>query len=67
MSYPELSRKLSIKFSVLPPFKILGWDEIDLKNPDKITIARIINTVKLPYWKLNKLGDEHFRDSLGLN
>ena len=67
MTYPELSRKLSIKFRVLPPFKILGWEETDLKNPDQITIARIINTVKLPYWKLNKLGDERFRDSLGLN
>jgi hypothetical protein len=67
MIYPELSRKLSIKFSVLAPFKILGWDERDLKNPDQITIAQVINTVKLPYWKLNKLGDERFRDSLGLN
>ena len=25
-----------------------------------------IKTLKLPYWTLNNLGDERFRDSLGL-
>jgi hypothetical protein len=45
----------------------MGWTEQDLKNPDQTTRAQINKTVKLPYWKLNKLGDERFRDSLGLN
>ena len=67
MTYPELFRKLSIKFSTKAPFRILGWVERNLKSTDQKTIAQIINTVKLPYWKLNKLGDESFRDSLGLN
>ena len=62
-----LQRKLSISFTKEAPHTILGWTEEDLKNPNQITRAQIKKTVKLPYWKLNKLGDERFRDSLGLN
>ena len=65
--YPELDRQLSISFSKESPQLILGWEERDLKNPDQITTAKRIKTLKLPYWKLNHLGDERFRDSLGLN
>ena len=65
--YPELNRQLSISFSKENPQLILGWEERDLKNPDQITKAKRIKTLKLPYWKLNHLGDERFRDSLGLN
>lgn len=67
LTYPELNRKVSISFENTSPFKILGWEEHDLKNPEQVTRAKINKTVKLPYWKLNKLGDERFRDSLGLN
>jgi hypothetical protein len=67
MTYPELSRKLSIKFSINAPFKIYGWVEQDLSSQDQKSIAQINKTIKLPYWKLNKLGDERYRDSLGLN
>lgn len=67
LTYPELNRKVSISFERTFPFKILGWEEHDLKEPDQVTQAKINKTVKLPYWKLNKLGDERFRDSLGLN
>ena len=67
MTYPELSRKLSIKFSINAPFKIYGWVEQDLSSQDQKSIAHINKTIKLPYWKLNKLGDERYRDSLGLN
>ena len=67
LTYAELQRKLSISFTKEAPHTILGWTEEDLKNPNQTTRAQIKKTVKLPYWKLNKLGDEQFRDSLGLN
>lgn len=67
LSYAELNRKVSISFENTAPFKILGWEERNLNQPEQRTRAKIHKTVKLPYWKLNRLGDERFRDSLGLN
>ena len=67
MTYPELSRKLSLKFSTRSPFKIYGWVEQDLSNLNQKSIAQVNKTIKLPYWKLNKLGDETYRDSLNIN
>jgi len=66
LTYPELNRQLSISFSKEIPHEIMGWEEKNLKNPDQITTAKRIKTLKLPYWTLNNLGDERFRDSLGL-
>ena len=67
LSYPELNRKLQIDFEKTAPFRIRGWQEIDLKNPANSTSATIIKTLKLPYWQLNHNGDERYRDSLELN
>jgi hypothetical protein len=66
ITYPELQRKLKIHYNPEAPFHIMGWTEIDLKNLDQTTSAYIKKIIKVPYWKLNKLGDESFRDSLGL-
>ena len=66
ISYPKLNRKLSISFENYPPYKILGWEELDLILPDRSTRAKIKKSIRLPYWKLNKKGDEYFRDSLKL-
>jgi hypothetical protein len=66
LTYSELNRQLSISFSKELPHQILGWEEKDLKNPEQITTAKRIKSLKLPYWTLNRLGDERFRDSLGL-
>tara|TARA_B110000444_G_scaffold124187_1_gene116715 strand:- start:9827 stop:10699 length:873 start_codon:yes stop_codon:yes gene_type:complete len=66
LTYPELNREFSISFSKEVPHEIIGWEEKDLKNPNQITTAIRIKTLKLPYWTLNHIGDEHFRDSLGL-
>ena len=66
LTYAELNRQLSISFSKEFPHQILGWEEKDLKNPEQITTAKRIKSLKLPYWTLNRLGDERFRDSLGL-
>jgi hypothetical protein len=67
LKYPEINRKLVITFEKISPYQILGWEEIDLTHSENSTKARRIKTNKLPYWKLNHLGDERYRDSLGLN
>ena len=64
--YPELKRKLSIYFEPNHPYKILKWNEYDLENKKMISSALLEKMIKLPYWKLNKIGDEQFRDSLNL-
>ena len=64
--YPELQRKHSISFKNVRPYGIIEWAEYDLRFPDQVTKAKVIKTVKLPYWKLNNLGEENYRDSLGL-
>ena len=66
LSYPELKRKFQIDFEKKAPYQILGWREIDQENKSNTTTARKIKTLKLPYWQLNKNGDERFRDSLKL-
>ena len=66
LSYEELNRKLQIDFEKIAPYKIKGWQEIDLKNKANRTVATRIKTLKLPYWRLNRQGDERFRDSLEL-
>ena len=64
--YPELKRKLSIYFEPNHPYQILKWNEYDLENEKIISSAVLEKMIKLPYWELNKIGDEHFRDSLNL-
>ena len=64
--YPELQRKHSISFKNVRPYGIIEWAEYDLRFPEQVTKAKVIKTVKLPYWKLNNLGEENYRDSLGL-
>ena len=64
--YPELQRKHSISFKNVRPYGIIGWAEYDLRFPNQVTKAKVIKTIKLPYWKLNNLGEENYRDSLGL-
>ena len=58
---------MKIDFEKTAPYLVIGWQEIDLNDKNKTTTATKIKTVKLPYWKLNHLGDERFRDTLGLN
>tara|TARA_B100000886_G_scaffold32087_1_gene20026 strand:+ start:250 stop:1125 length:876 start_codon:yes stop_codon:yes gene_type:complete len=64
--YSKLQRKNSISFKNVKPFQIIEWTEYDLRFPEHLTKAKIIKTVKLPYWKLNNLGEESYRDSLGI-
>ena len=64
--YPELKRGLTIDFEKTVPYRILKWKEVDLNNPNRTSIASRVKSLKLPYWQLNHLGDERFRDSLGI-
>jgi hypothetical protein len=66
INYPELKRKLTIDFEKKAPYQIIKWEEVDLNNPDRVTIATKIKSLKLPYWQLNHLENEQLRDSLGL-
>ena len=66
INYPKIDRTLSITFHNTPPFLIEAWEERVGIAPKSQTYSQRIKTLKLPYWKLNQLGDERFRDSLGL-
>lgn len=66
VSYPE--RKLTIYYMPVFPFQIYGWDETygEFGKPPATTSARMINTIRLPYWKLHNREHLAYRDSLGL-
>lgn len=69
--YPELDRKLSIKFNPEFPYDILGWEETILAGfgstkKHMTTKATKIKTIKSPYWEKNKNSDEVLREDLGL-
>lgn len=64
ISYPELNRRLSIRFRSTFPYRVVGWDiEID---GQLVTQGQVQHTVYEPYWKLNQTEHLHYRDSLGL-
>jgi hypothetical protein len=64
--YPTLAHEIKITFNNTPPYLIEEWEEINLNQPEDRTSAKRINTIKIPYWQKNRLGDETLRDSLGL-
>lgn len=66
INYPKMDRTFSITFHNKAPHLIETWEEKIGLDPNKHTTAKRIKTLKIPYWKLNHLGDEHYRDSLGL-
>lgn len=69
--YPELDRKLSIRFETKFPHKILGWEETYQSGwgPSKKSLtssATLINSIKSDYWTKNKPKDSALRKELGL-
>lgn len=64
--YPE--RKLKIYYIPAFPFTIQGWDETygEFGKAPATTSARLIKTMRLPYWKLHNREHLPYRDSLGL-
>ena len=66
IAYSETGHTLEIAFTKTSPHVIEWWNESDSRNPSLETHAVRMKTLKIPYWKLNALGDEKYRDSLNL-
>ena len=62
--YPEIDRHLHISTQKDFPYTILGWTE-DYKN--HLSTARKLQTIKVPYWQLNRVQDSLERKKLQLN
>lgn len=62
-------RKLVIYHEKKLPYTILGWEETYSENGDKLLVskAKLKQQKRIPYWKLNKISDLGWRDSLGLH
>lgn len=71
LEYPELGRRLDIRFETSFPHRIEGWDETypsgfgPEAKPLTSTAVRK-RTLKTPYWQKNQNKDVILRDSLGL-
>jgi len=50
----------TFEVAVAPPRRVLGWTTSEGEE------ARILQTTRLPYWTLNRTGDEALRGRLGL-
>lgn len=71
IAYPELKRKLVIKFERNFPHRILAWEESHPSGfgPNaKILTTHAVKThsMLLDYWSKNKRSDAYLRDELGL-
>lgn len=65
LNYPDLNRKVTIRFKSAFPYQIVGWEiSLDGKLNSSGTLK---NTVYEPYWKLNQTEHRHYRDSLGID
>jgi hypothetical protein len=61
-------RELKIYYEALFPNTILGWDDTygEFGNKPNTTVARLLKTMRLPYWQLHNNEHRIYRDSLGL-
>jgi len=66
INYPKLNRSLNIDFETTSPFKIVGWQEVQL-DKGLSSVAQLKASVQLPYWQLNKAKDSIYRNDLKLN
>ncbi len=69
LDYPEIGRKLIIKYETAFPHKILGWEETHFSGFGKnrqtlVTTGERINTIKSNYWSKHSNADEGLRDEL---
>jgi hypothetical protein len=65
VEYLHLERTLRIHFESVFPHRILSWS-IEKGNRDMVQ-ARLVSTVKSPYWERNGTQFNYLRDSLGLH
>ena len=66
ITYSEIGRTLTINFQKEFPFIIESWEEMDHKNPNLITRATRIKTLRLAYWNNHDVVDLKYRKELGL-
>jgi len=66
IKYPNLGRTLTIYFQKEFPYLIESWEESLIRNPDLVTRASRIKTIKLDYWNKNGTVDLKYRKELGL-
>ena len=66
LDYLELNRKVEIEFEGNFPYRILGWKEIDKRNPNRSTSGDLVHSEMLSYWNLNAKADTIYRQPLGL-
>ncbi|MBN09855.1 MAG: septum formation inhibitor Maf [Flavobacteriaceae bacterium] len=64
INYIDLNTILEIDFQTDFPHIIEGWRKINKKDSIKSIEASRKITKRLPYWELNKLGDEKYRQIL---
>ena len=67
VDFPSINRHLTITFETQAPHRIETWIDRNGQGPENTTTAQRKQTQKLPYWKLNKVGDETYRTFLDLN
>jgi len=66
IKYPNLGRTLNIYFKKEFPHLIESWEEISVSQPNLITRATRIKTIKSDYWNKNGTQDAKYRKELGL-
>lgn len=67
LDFSSLQRKLSIRFSSLAPYEILGWEESYPEGSETMTTtAKIKKKILLDYWNFNHEKDATLRTDLML-
>ena len=64
VEYLHLDRTIRIHFESSFPHRILSWSVE--KGGNEMVTARLVTTIKTPYWERNANSFEFLRDSLGL-
>jgi len=68
LSYPKLSRTLSIHFNKEFPHEIDGWEETTSRRGQQLTTRASLNKrIMLDYWSKNGVADLPLRKELGLD
>lgn len=67
LEYPELGRRLVIRFDPEFPFVIRGWTERNGTNQPETVAQLKERQMNVPYWRFNAPGDRERREALGLS
>ncbi len=69
VNIPKLNRKWKVEFFTSAPYQIIGWEKVKVHDNKEILLEKAtqLKTLQIPYWNLNKVGDEKYRNILKLN